>query len=365
MDLKNIIFSNIYTSSSAFGLDISDFSIKLTQLEKKRKGFELISFNRTQIPKGIIKEGEIQKEKEVIELIKKTVAGAKGEKIRTPYAVCSLPEQHGFVKIIQLPKMKLAEVKEAVKWETEANIPLSLEEVYLDWRIVSSSTNLSHLDILINAAPKNLVEGYLGALKAADLEPVVFEIESVATARSLIKDGFAPKPVLIIDLGFNRTSFLIFVGHSLRFTSSMPISNQKMIDEIAKKLRVSQEEAKSLKFKFGLDKEKKQSKVFNALLPSLAKLVDQIKDYLVFYREHAHKLDGYRGDISKIILCGGGAYLKGLHQYLSERLKTPVNLGNPWINILPKGERKIPGIPYKESLAYSTALGLALRGVKP
>lgn len=360
-----MIFSNIYKGPLAFGLDISDFSIKLAQLKKKRQGFELTSFNRVSVPEGVIKEGEIKKEKELIEVIKKTITEAKGEEIRTPYVACSLPEQHGFVKIIQLPKMKLKEAKEAVKWEAEANIPLSLEEVYLDWQVIPAPKDLGHLDILINAAPKDLVEEYLRVLQAANLEPVIFEIESVATARSLIKNGFSPKPVLIIDLGFNRTSFLIFVGSSLRFTSSNPLSNQKMITDIAKKLGLSQEEARLLKFKIGLDKKEKQGKIFNALLPSLAKLVDQIKDYLIFHREHVHKLDGYQEDISKIILCGGGAYLRGLPQYLSDRLEISVSLGNPWLNILPsKGERKIPLIPYKESLAYSTALGLALRGAK-
>ncbi len=359
MNLRDIIFSNIY-KSSAFGLDISDFSIKIAQLKKKRS-LELINHNRTPIPEGLIKEGEIKKEKELIEIIKKSVAGVKGDEIRTPYVISSLPEQHCFVKIIQLPKMKLKEAEEAIKWETEANIPLSLEEVYLDWQIISPPA-IDHLDILINAAPKILIDKYSQVLQEAGLEPVIFEIESVATARSLIKDEFAPKPVLIIDLGFNRTSFIIFAGASIRFTSSIPLSSQKMIADLAEKFKISQEEAKLFKFRIGLDRDKEKGRVFNALLPSMTKLIDQIRDCLNFYKEHIHKLDGYQGDISKIILCGGGAYLKGLPQYLSNRIKIPVNLGNPWINVFPKNSKKIPDIPFKDSLAYSTALGLALRG---
>ena len=66
------------------------------------------------------------------------------------------------------------------------------------------------------------------------------------------------------------------------------------------------------------------------------------------------------------MLCGGGAYLKGFPQYLSSRLKIPASLGNPWINILKdnKHKAKIPNIPHKDSLAYSTVLGLALRGTE-
>ena len=364
MRFKDIIPFNISARPSAFGLDISDSSIKVVQLRKKGKNFDLKSFNRIPIPEGIIKEGEVKQEKKLIEIIKKSIDKVKGEPIKTPYAVCSLPEQNTFLKIIQLPEMKIKEAKEAIKWETEANIPLSLEEVYLDWRTISNKQDVDHLNILINAAPQKMVDKYLRVLRSADIEPVVFEIESVATARSLIKNELTPKPVLIIDIGSTRTSFIIFVENSIRFTSSISVANQEMINNIVKKLDVSQEDAQSLKFKIGLDKKKKQGEVFNALLPSLVKLVNQIKDYVAFYKEHIQKANGSQQEISKIILCGGGAYLKGFPQYLSGRLKIPVSLGNPWINILKLPLKKIPDIPHRESLAYATVLGLALRGIE-
>lgn len=361
MRLKDIIFSNIYENVPAFGLDISDFSIKIAQLEKKGKGFKLTSFGRNSIPGDIIKEGKIEKEEKLIEIIKKSLSEIKGKSIKTPYTVCSLPEQHGFIKIIQLPKMNLSELKEAVQWETEANIPLSLEEVYLDWQIIPSEKRIDHLNILINAAPKEIVDEYLQVLRAADIEPIVFEVESIATTRSLIKNEYSPEPVLIIDLGFNRTSFIIFAENSVRFTSSVPISNQEMINDIAQKLKINQKKAQLLKFKIGLNKEKDGGKVFNALLPSFTRLIYKIEDCINFHKEHCQKENGCQKDISKIILCGGGAYLKNLPEYLSARLKTPVILGNPWANI-DKIDKK--GTSIKDPLAYSTALGLALRGAK-
>ena len=267
-----------------------------------------------------------------------------------------MPEQHAFVRVIQLPKMKLAEAKEAVKWEAEANIPMSIEEVYLDWQTIKPIVKSpDHLDVLINAAPKDLVGDYVEAIRGAGLIPMALEIESMATARSLVKGEFSHKPILIVDLGFTRTSFIIFLGHVLRFTTSAQVSNQQMINAIAKSLKVKEEEAKKLKFKIGLAKTKKDDRVFNALLPSLNELVQAIQKYIVFYREHA--------DISKIILCGGGANLRGLPQFLSTRLKIPVVCGNPWVNILKPPVKEIPELSYKESLSYATALGLALRGI--
>lgn len=320
-----MIFSNIYKGPVAFGLDISDFSIKIAQLEKK--GLKILT--RTPIPKDVIKEGEIKKEDELIELLKKAV-----KDIKTPYAVCSLPEQHAFVKVLDLPEMKESEIKEAIKWETEANIPLSLDEVYLDWRIIPVKSNIK---VLINVAPKTLVDKYLKVLRRAYIEPMVFEIESVATARSLIKKE--PKPVLIIDLGFSRTSFIIFAKDSIRFTNSISISNQQMINDIAKKLNISFKEAQTLKFETGL-----KGDVLKTLAPFIDKMINKVEDCIDFYKEEK---------ISKIILCGGGAYLNGLPEYFTNKLKIPADLGKPWINV-----------KKQDILAYSTVLGLALRGVR-
>ena len=365
MNIKDILFHNIsQIVSPAFGLDLSDLSLKIAFLKKYKQGMKLESFDREEIPQGIISKGKIQKKGELTKIIREAVKEVKGRKLKIKHVICSLPEQHAFVRVIQLPKMKLAEVKEAVKWEAEANIPMSIEEVYLDWQIVKPLVDrLDHLDVLINAVPKNLVDEYVEVLKGAGLKPLALEIESMATARSLIKNGISRKPVLIIDLGATRTSFIIFSGYAARFTTSISIANQQMVSTIAAKLKISREEARQLKFRNGLDKTK-DSEIFNVLLPTLDDLAEQIHKYIVFHKEHSAPHEhGSGGEISKIILCGGGANFKGLPQFLSQRLKIPVVCGNPWINILKSPIKHIPELSYKESLAYITALGLALRGI--
>jgi len=369
MNLKDIIFSNIYRNAPAFGLDISDSSIKVAQLVKKGKRLELKAFNRYPLPEGVIVGGEIKNQTRLAEMIKKALNSTKGEKIKTEYAVCSLPEQHAFVKVINFPKMASAEIRQAIKWEAEANIPFSLDEVYLGWQVISPWHNGGHVDVLVSAVPRKLVDNYLETMREAGVEPVVFEVESAATARSLIESEKVANPHLIIDLGFDRTSFIIFSGDSICFTNSTSmVSNKSMLEDISKKLNIDFKKAQSLKFGIGLGKTEEEKEIFNALLPSLTKLVDKIKECITFQQEHGDKDNGC-SQIGEIVLCGGGANLKGLPEYLFSRLKIPVVPGNPWVNILPRKNKKIklgktPLIPYEESLAYSTVLGLALRGAE-
>lgn len=370
MNLKDILFRNLsQITPPAFGLDLSDLSLKIAFLKRRGKEIRLQGFGRCEIPQNIIKEGKIHKKEELTNIIKQALEkNIKGKKLRTRYVVCSLPEQHAFVQVIQLPKMKFAEAKEAIKWEAEANIPMSIDEVYLDWQIVNPLTNnLDHLDVLINAAPKTLVNDYVEVLQKAGLCPVALEVESLATARSLIKNQLCRQPILIVDLGATRTSFIIFSGYAVRFTTSISISNRQMINTIAQHLKITNEDAWRLKVRVGLSENKKDNRVLSILLPTLNSLAQEIEKYLMFHKEHAAPHEhGSVNEISKILLCGGGANLKGFPQFLSERLKIPVACGNPWINIFPPKTaiKHIPELSYQESLTYTTALGLALRDLE-
>jgi len=363
-----------------FGLDISDLSLKIIKLKKKGQFFDLAAFGEEKINPGIIKGGEIKDEKALSEVIKEALTKVKGEKLKTKYVVASLPEEKSFLQVIQMPRMSEEDLKSAIIYEAENYIPLPIDQVYLDSQVIPPVYNhLDHLDVLIAALPKKTVDPYLSALKMAKLEPVSLEIESLSVARALIKGGVATLPILLIDLGATRTSFIIFSGHSLRFTSSIPVSSGNFTEIISKALGVDLTEAEKLKIKYGLEEKiqieiKKDSfekitekgKIFEALVPPLVDLTQQIKRHLEYYQTHAsheHLPPDGKG-VSKILLCGGGANLKGLWELLSLELKIPVELGNPWVNILPEPLKEVPELPLEKSLGFATAIGLTLRGIK-
>ncbi len=352
----------------AFGIDISDLSLKFAKLKKKGKFFDLEFFGEKEIEKGIIKEGEIKDEKRLAEIIKEAT-----EKIKTKYVVASLPEEKAFLQVIKMPKLPEEDLKSALVYEAEKYIPLPIDQVYLDSQIIQPVLDLQeNYEVLISAIPKKIADGYLNSLKLAGLKPIVLEVESMAIARTLIENEFSQWPILIIDLGATRTSFIVFSGKAIKFTSSIPISSQGFTQIISKTLGISLEEAERLKIKYGLEerihlkieaektiKKMERGKVFEALIPPLVDLVQQIKRCIDFYESHIPE-----EKIKKILLCGGGANLKGLPELLAIELKLEVELGNPWINILEKKEKEIKKLSFEKSLSFTTALGLALRAIK-
>jgi len=362
----------------AFGLDISDLSLKIVNLKKNGGRFKMVSHGEKDIAPGVIREGRIVEQEKLVSLIEETLQEVKGEKLSSNYVVASLPEERAFFKVIQMPKIQEGDLRSAVIYEAENYIPMPIEQVYLDFQVVPPlHGELDHLDVLIGAVPKEMVDPYLFALKEAGLEPKALEVESLAITRALIKDEISPSPVLLIDFGATRTSFIIFSGHALRFTTSISVSSASFTEIIAKNLGVPLKEAEELKKKYGLEEKiklkmdreetdlrKKRSKIFEILMPALIDLAQQIDKHLHYYQTHSsheHLAPDNQG-VSKILLCGGGSNLKGLPEFLEQKIKIPVELGNPWINILTEKEK--PTMPLSKSMAYTTALGLALRGAK-
>ncbi len=351
-----------------FGLDISDLSMKIVKLKKKREGLALASFGEEKIKPEIIENGEIRDQGALTEAIKKFLPKVKGEKLKTKYVAVSLPEEKAFLQVIQMPIMPKEDLKSAVIYEAENYVPLPIEEVYLDSQIINhDSGKLDHFDVLIAALPRKTIDPYLTCLKKSGLIPKILEIESSAIARALIKNEVSSFPLLLIDLGATKTGFAIFSGYSLRFTFSIPVSSLKFTEAISKNLKINLEEAEKLKLKYGIQRKDsdKAKEIFDSLVPALTDLTEQIKKYLNYYQTHTsheHLPSNGKG-VKKVIISGGGANLKGFSEFLSSELKIPVELGNPWTNILPKPLREVPELPYQDSLRYTTALGLALRGV--
>ncbi len=363
------MFNLFEINPESFGLDFSDLSLKVARLKKSGEFFRLASWGEKEIKPGLIENGEIKDETTLCLALKEILKESKGEKIQLKNVMISFPEEKAFMQVIQMPKMDEKELKTAVRFEAENHIPLPMEKMYFDFQIVQPQSNhLDHTDILIAAIPKETADPYISCVKKVGLCPRALEVESMSISRALIKDGLSPHPVLIIDFGRSTTSLVIFSGYSLRFTATIPVCSQNLTEAIAKSLKIDLAKAEKMKINQGLNFSKKESDVFEALIPALTDLAEQVEKFVDYYQahaghEHSSSVKG-NGKIEKIILCGRGSNLNGLPEFITSRLKIPVELGNPWVNILPKRLKELPGLSLDQSLGYTTALGLALRGIK-
>ncbi len=99
------------------------------------------------------------------------------------------------IRIIEVPKMTDAELKETMKWEVERHVPFAPSETVLDYQPLQMRTpeaqSSPNMEVLLAVAQQDAVNNYVDTLFAAGLDPVAIDIEPLAVSRALldIQDG--------------------------------------------------------------------------------------------------------------------------------------------------------------------------------
>ena len=352
-------FISSIVSPPAFGLDISDFTVKFVKISRSFYGeLSIADFGEVKLPENVVDGGEIKKENELAALLKNNLKTDDGRHFHERFVAATLPEEKSFVHLIQLPKMKMEDAGKAAQWELEGVVPLPIEELYFDYAVLPSKEAIDHLDLLVTAFPKTLVDSYVRVLEGAGFVPAALELESQAISHSLWsgEDG----AFIFVDLGATRTSSMIVANGFLIFTLSIPLGGRDFDRVISERLGVSIERARDVKINIGLAKNK-DGAPREVLMPLVSELADELKKQLSFYREHSAHRHGMPADISAIVLSGGDANLTGLTTYLSFTLGKEVKIGNPLARLFQQ-KKFMPPFPRNKSLKYTTAIGSALRG---
>ena len=286
----------------AAGVDISDRSLKIVELVQEEGRLELGRFARKILPEGVIQSGEIKNKKALSDLLRTAFEEFKG----LGSVMLALPEEKAFVSMVTLPKMDEADLREALEVQLEEHVPLPTSQAVFDYEVIRKGVPPDHLDAVVVAFPRMLVEAYRDAVREAGLIPLVFEMEAHALVRAVLpKDE--TEPAMVIDFGRTRTSFIIVSDGAVRFTSTVSVAGEALDKALAKIFNVDVFEAERLKKERGLVRTRENQEVFNALLPIVSAIRDEISRHLTFWGSHAEHLHRPDPEVRKIYLCGGDA----------------------------------------------------------
>jgi Tfp pilus assembly PilM family ATPase len=124
-----------------------------------------------------------------------------------------------------------------------------------------------------------------------------------------------------------------------------------------KNLSLSYEKAEKAKRLCGLSKTLGKGAVAAVLNDQFETLVSKIKQIISFYQDHYTD----KSHISSILLTGGGANLIDLENKLITKLKIKIQKGDSLLNVT---QNNVDFINAKTQTSYTTAIGLALRGLE-
>lgn len=327
---------------SFVGIDVGASSMKLVELTKERGRARLRTYGSVHL-QGLLEKESEENEEVFIELGKKLLQDAH---VRTRLAVTALPMYSVFSSVIQLPRLKAKEMQEAVKWEAKKVIPLPLEEMILDWKVIQekNASDSNSVRVLLTSAPKQLIQKYVNRFQKMGLKLLSLETEAFALIRSLV--GNDTSTIMMIDFGDRTTNIMLISDGVPILSRSIEQGGREITALIARQTGLVPPKAEDYKkdLRIPLTTEMKEA---------LSPIIDEIKYSFSLY-ENQHKKK-----VEKVILTGGTSLLPGLPEHISQIVFTKTYLGSPWARLV-----------YPEDLtslleivgpSMSVAAGLAMR----
>ncbi len=343
------------------GLDISDQSIRLVQFKKQKNSLALQAFNWVKLPEGVIFKGEIKDKLAFLKGLQELVSKPKVGKVKGNEAVACLPESKTFIKLLKINKSP-NELSDMIESEITKHIPLSIGEMYYDWQIIEEDDDGQ--SVLVAVASKQIVSQYSNLLNKAGIFLEALEVEPVPVCRCLLPEEFFyykgkyDKNYLILDFGATSTSLIVYSHDTILFTTSLSIFGDKITENISRDLKINKKEAETIK-----KENKAKPEVKKNVNEAINELSDKISSIIRYYNNQYSD----RGEINKLIICGGGALIDKVSDRFEKNISLPVEIGDVYINL--KDGKDLEDVFKKQkdnehsSLSFATAIGLALRGV--
>ncbi|GAB4292314.1 MAG: type IV pilus assembly protein PilM [Myxococcota bacterium] len=342
------------------GLDIGSSSVKITQLNMSKKGYDLENFAMAPLPPETIVDGALMNSSAVAEVIRHII---HEEKIKAKEVVIGISGHSVIIKKINLPEMTDDELKESIKWEAEQHIPFDIEDVYIDMEVVNRvSAVQGQMDVLLVAAKKEMINDYRAVVVEAGLEPVVVDVDAFAVFNQFEINYEVPKEetIVLITMGASVININVIQNGLSAFTRDISMGGNQFTEEIQRQLGVSYEEAEALKIggAYGTgDEDTVVPQEVERVIASVADTVSgEIQRSLDFFMA-----TNAEAQLSKIYLAGGTAKIPSLYRGLEKKMGVPVELINPFRNISIDPKQFDPDYLQEVAPMAAVSVGLALR----
>jgi len=250
------------------------------------------------------------------------------------------------------------ELGESIYWEAEQYIPFDIQDVNLDYEILSPEGAQGTMDVLLVAAKKDKIADYTSVITQAGRTAVVVDVDAFALQNAYeVNYGFeAGAVVALLNAGASATNINILNGSQSVFTRDISMGGNAYTEAVQKELDLSFEAAEQLKKGIPVD-----GATFEEAQPVLHAVTEnvllEIQKTFDFFKASAST-----DQIDRIMLSGGASRVDGFHQMVQERFNAPVEDFDPFRTVA-WDAKKLGGEPADMAPSAAVAVGLALRKV--
>ena len=355
---------------SILGVDIGSSAIKVVQLKNDQGVATLETYG--EIALGPYAESDVG---QATNLPSKKLAEAlrtllKEASVTTQTCGVAVPFASSLVKLIEVPPLDVQKLATVIPIEARKYIPVPISEVQLDYFVVPETEQKLFLGakdieglesqeiktrlVLIVAMHNETLRKYTDTIKLAGLNPSFYEIEVFSNIRSTVAHSLAP--VAIIDLGA-ATSKLYLVELGIILASHViPTGSQDITRSLSKSSHISIAKAEEIKRQAGIlvgVTNNDAARISHTATLTMEQIFAEARRVLLGFQKKYNKV------ITKVVLTGGGATLKGLPEFARQQLELEIELAQPFSHV------QAPAF-LEETLKdagpdFAVAVGVALR----
>ncbi|MDO8521699.1 MAG: pilus assembly protein PilM [bacterium] len=342
------------------GIDISDASIKWIVIVPHQESKRVLSFGSQPLAPGIVVEGTIRDES-ALALALKQVKTSLGT---ISCAHAALPEEAAFVFNMHVPeKSEHEQILRMIEFELDGRVPISPTDAVYDFNIITAHDDGVGTEIGVVVFPRDLAASYVRVFDAAGIELLSLEVEARSIARAISSNRAVGPITLSVDFGLERTGFAVLKHGVPIFTSTVAVGGNPISRSLMETLSISDMQAQEFKNEEGLlPKDGVKSAGTEIIAKTASVIADEVTKHYRYWDTRRNDKGERVTPVETVLLVGGNANIKGLADYIAERVQAPTERPDVWQNVC-SFEEYIPPIDRRTSLQFATAIGLALRGV--
>lgn len=347
-------------TESVIGLDIGSSFIKVIQIRKDQGRAILETYGELALgPYGGLDVGRatnLSVEK-IAEAVKDLFREAN---VTTKIGAVALPLSSALLTLIELPLLDDDKLAQMIPIEARKYIPVPITEVTLDWIVLPRSEEMTEekdptkqkIQVMIVAIHNQILNKHQDVVSKIGLEGSTFEIETYSSIRATL--GHEMAPVMFLDMGAGITKLALVEQGVIKSVHIVSRGSQEITLALSRALNVSIAKAEGLKRTVGLLGRDEDERKVSAVVESTASYIfAEANRVLLSYQNKNNR------SVSKVVLTGGGALLKGLPEFARKWLEAEVVLGDSFSKL--ESPAFLQAVLSDAGPEFSVAIGLTLK----
>ncbi len=339
------------------GLDIGSSALKLVELRERKGEYYLQRLGIEPLSPEAIVDGSIMDSSLVVDAIHKLNEQTATK--ATSYAT-SLSGHSVIIKKISLPAVSQEELAESIQWEAEQYIPFDINDVRLDYVVLSEGEpGRDNMEVLLVAVKRDKVNDYVSVISQTGKTAVLVDVDAFALQNCYEAnyDLDPLKVVALVNMGASVTNINILARGQTVFWRDISFGGNQFTEALQREYNLAFEQAERLKRGEAVDRYT-AADARPVLDTVSAEMASEIQKTFDFFAATSSE-----GPVDELVLAGGCALTPNLEQVLRERFGVPTELMNPLRRIHYKESDF--NVEWLKSVApmMAIAVGLAARKV--